>query len=284
MKKILVPTDFSLNANKALDYAVQLCKHFEAELYIIHAVELPDTSIGDRTGTSAEYNRKIRQEAEEQLALLKTSITETEKIKAFTGLYNADVTSAIKEAVRSKKIDWVVMGTLGRSGIKEHIFGSKTASFVPHSEVPVLVIPPEGEWQGIDNILLAVNDFNSIAQTAGTVFETAGTFKALVHVASFSDNDLGGLMVSLVQEWELIRCRQEVESAFPDVTINTISLKGDSLKVALEEYIEEANIDMLVMVTHKRSFLASVFKPSVTKKMTYHTKIPLLAIPANSER
>ncbi len=283
MNRILVPTDFSLNANKALDYAVHLCKHFDARLYIVHALELADTSVGDSTGTTAGYNRKVKEEAEAQLALLRNSITEAEQIPVTTGMYNNDVVGCIKEVVQAQRIDCVVMGTLGRTGLLQQFFGSKTAGYVPHAEVPVLVIPPEGEWQGLKNILLAVNDFDKLPAKTSTVFELAAKFDATVHVATFTGNDISSLMVALVQEWELLKCRQEIAASFPDVVVQTVTLKGGSLTMALEEYITGAGMDMIAMITYKRSFLASVFKPSVTRKMTYYTKVPLLAIPANAE-
>ncbi len=283
MNSILVPTDFSLNANKALDYAVHLCKQFKATLYIVHAVELADTSVGDRTGTTAGYNQQVKTEAEEQLTLLSTSIAEAEQIAVVTGLYNNDVVGCINEVVALQKIDLVVMGTLGRTGLLQQFFGSKTASYVPHATVPVVVIPPEAEWQSIGNILLAVNDFDNLTDKTGVVFELAATLGAKVHVASFTGDDVSGLMVSQVREWELLKCRQEIGAAFPEVTVQTVTLKGDSLTGALEEYIEMEDMDMIAMVTYKRSFLSSVFRPSITRKMTYYTKVPLLVIPSHAE-
>lgn len=284
MNRILVPTDFSLNANKALDYAVHLCKQFNAQLYIAHAVELADTSVGDSTGTTAGYNQQVKAEAEKQLALLRTSITEAEQIPVTTGMYNNDVAGCINEVVQTQRIDCVVMGTLGRTGLLQQFFGSKTAGYVPHAKVPVLVIPPETEWQGVKNILLAVSDFDKLPDKTSAVFELAAKFGATVHVGTFTGGDISSLMVALVQEWELLKCRQEIAASFPDVVVQTVTLKGDNLTMALEEYMESAGMDMIAMVTYKRSFLASVFKPSITRKMTYYTKIPLLAIPANTEQ
>lgn len=283
MKKILVPTDFSLNANKALNYAVELCKQFNASLYIVHAVELADTTVGDRNGTTAEYNREIKEAAEKQLAMLRRSIVETESIEVTGGLYNNDVTGCIKEAVATHGIDCVVMGTLGRTGLLQQYFGSKTASFVPHAQVPVIVIPPEAEWQGIKNILLAVNDFDNLPAKTNAVFELASKFDATVHVATFAGNDAANLMVALVNEWELMKCRQQIAVSYPKVVVQTITLKGDHLTVTLEDFVKSAGMDVIAMVTHRRNFLTSVFSPSATRKMTYYTTVPLLAIPATTD-
>ncbi len=283
MKKFLVPTDFSLNANKALNYAVELCKQFEAGLYIVHAVELADTTVGDRNGTTADYNKEVKAEAEKQLSMLRKSIADTETIEVSTRLYNNDVTSCIQEAVITQGIDCVVMGTLGRTGLLQQFFGSKTAGYIPHTQVPVIVIPPESEWVEVKNILLAVNDFDNLPEKVSAVFELASKFGATVHLANFAGNSSSNLMLSLVQEWELLKCRQQITASFPDVVVQTITLNGDSLTMALDDYIENAGMDMIAMVTHKRSFLASIFNPSITRKMTYYTTVPLLAIPATTD-
>ena len=47
MKKILVPTDFSPNANKALDFAVQIAKQAQAEIILVHACNLVNTILKD---------------------------------------------------------------------------------------------------------------------------------------------------------------------------------------------------------------------------------------------
>ncbi len=282
MNRILVPTDFSANANKALDYAVHLCKQLGGELYIVHAVELADTLVGDRTGTTAHYNDTIKTEAESMLKLLRESISETENIPVYTGIYNNDVTGSINEVVQHKMIRYVVMGTLGGSGLKEKIFGSKTASFISQTQVPIFVIPPEAEWQGIQNILLAVRDFENLTAKAKPALTIADSFNAVVQLATISEKDSPDLMLTLVQEWELMKCRQEIQSSFPDITLQTMALKGGSITAALEEYTR-GGTDLLAMLTYKRNFLTSLFKPSITKQMSYQTKIPLLVIPVDTK-
>ncbi len=51
----------------------------------------------------------------------------------------------------------------------------------------------------------------------------------------------------------------------------------------MQNYITENNVDILVMVTHKRDFLERIFNPGITRRMSYQTKIPLLAIPVGED-
>ena len=58
VKTILVPTDFSPNATKALDFAVQIAKQASAKLVIIHACALLDIVFKDHVERDEEYNKK----------------------------------------------------------------------------------------------------------------------------------------------------------------------------------------------------------------------------------
>ncbi|HRP54789.1 universal stress protein [Agriterribacter sp.] len=57
-------------------------------------------------------------------------------------------------------------------------------------------------------------------------------------------------------------------------------LSGNDFENAIEQYINTNGIKLLAMVTYQRSFFERLFYPSISKKMSYHTKIPLLVIPA----
>jgi nucleotide-binding universal stress UspA family protein len=132
MKKILVPTDFSPNADKATDYAVQIAKLNEATVYLIHACDHMDPLYLDGAMTHMEYNQRIMDEAFEKLELRRRSIEETEQVLVNTQLYNGSVQDTILVAAEEHQADLVIMGTLGITGLKDKIFGSKTAALINH--------------------------------------------------------------------------------------------------------------------------------------------------------
>jgi hypothetical protein len=62
--------------------------------------------------------------------------------------------------------------------------------------------------------------------------------------------------------------------------IKTAHLSGHDFQKAVQEYIEKNDINLLAMITHKRSTIESIFNKSMTKAMGYHTTIPMLSIHA----
>src|SRR5688500_16506686 len=95
MKRILVPTDFSFCANKALDYAVCLAKKSGAEIVLLHACDLIHNPFQDRKELIAEYNQSVQKSANEQLEILKKSIEDTENVSVMIRLYDGGVLDSI---------------------------------------------------------------------------------------------------------------------------------------------------------------------------------------------
>ena len=140
MKKILVPTDFSPNAEKALNYAVQIAKKMNGELLLIHSVK------------SDNYEQDIKN-AEAQLELIGKTITDSEGVKINTMVYFGPTENSIRVATGENNVDMIIMGTLGNSAISEKLFGSITASIIGKTTVPLLAIPLLSDWKIPQKIL-----------------------------------------------------------------------------------------------------------------------------------
>lgn len=281
MKKILVPTDFSANADKALDFAVQIAKNTKARIVLIHACDLLELTFKDNLALKKEYNRKIILEAKGKLSLHKKSIEETEKVLLQTRLYEGLVTDTIVYAAKVNKADMMVMGTLGSAGVKEKIFGSKTAGVIGKIDIPVLIVPLLSEWSIPKNILLAINNFKEgTEKVIAPVFELAELFKAGVHILKFTDADTSSAVDYLANERSGMNYIKRLQTTFKTIPVGFVHLDGHKFEKTIEKYIIANKVDVVAMITHKRSFAKSLFKRSMTKKMSYHINIPLLALPS----
>ena len=280
MKKILVPTDFSLNANKALDFAVQIARQAKAEIILIHACDLIDTNFKDNQAMYKEHNQTISERANENLSLLKKSIEDTEKLSVHIKLYRGNVTDTVLQASEEHQADLVIMGTLGETRLQEKIFGSITAGIIGKTNIPVMAVPLLSEWDTPKKILLMVNNSDEQPDMARPVFELAELFNAMVHVAIFTDVDSAEAIDYLKDKRGVTSYEEKLKIKYKNINIKSVHLDGHRFQETIEEYVLEQRIDFVAMITHKRTFLKSIFNRSMTKKMSYHTRIPLLAIPA----
>lgn len=281
MKRILVPTDFSKCADKAIDFAVQSAKIVPIEIVLLHSFEVKDNMYSDYMGVNREFNVSMLNDAKEKLAQLKKNIEETDGVVVDTFISTNSLYDAITRSVKEKKIDMVVMGTLGASGIKEKLWGSRTAAIIGRSDIPVMVIPIEYEWKKPQNILLATNRFEKEPAILDYLFELAGLYMSRVQVAVFTDEGDEKAITFLNHEHKISEYEEYLTDMYNEETLTSAHLTGEDFETTLQNFIRENDIDILVMVTYQNTFWSRIFNPSKTKRMSYHTNIPLLAIPVS---
>ena len=140
-KNILVATDFSAPADRAVDAAVMLAQTFEGKLTLFHVYELP-TNYGYSGGLiwpMQELASAARDALDEALAKLKQRFPRAEGL-----LGSGDPSQQILAAAKEKRADLIVLGTHGRRGLSHVFFGSVAEKVVRLSPVPVLTIGAGG--------------------------------------------------------------------------------------------------------------------------------------------
>lgn len=283
MKHILVPTDFSDCANNAVEFAVQTAKLFSLEISLLHAADFDSTVHTDSMGVIKEYNQSLINETKEKLNKLKKDIQEKEGILVNTIVAEYGLNDAIQKSIEETPTDLIIMGTLGASGLKEKIWGSKTASVIDSTTIPVLVIPHTYTWKKPEMILLATNHFENQPGLLNFIFEFFGLYKAQVHAAVFTDEDDDESEAFLDHARMIAPYEQTLKKHYGQESLTVSHLYGTEFESTLQSHIENNDIDILVMITYQRSFMDRIFHPSKTKLMAYHSQIPVLAIPAKSE-
>mgnify|MGYP002140129917 FL=1 len=262
-----------------MDFAVEIASMARASIMIIYVNDLLDIAFRDKTALEIKHGLPADEAAEAELEQMCSTIRQTMHLEANYQVYGGTVSAAIIDAASETGADLVVMGTLGNTGFKEKLVGSITASIISKSPVPVMAVPILSEWEVPKNIMMAVNHFDERPASIDIVFKMAKYFNAKVTVAVFTDQDTADAADYLENTRGVISYGQELESMYKDVNVASVRLFGHKFQESIDDYIESGNVDMLVMFTHKRNFIESVFNRSVSSKMSYHTNIPLLTIP-----
>jgi nucleotide-binding universal stress UspA family protein len=278
MKKILVPTDFSATAEKALNYAIQLAKRTNAQIVVLHVAELLDPDYDTEPEAILNYNDKEISHLNYLLIKAQAHIELDEKLHSVALLYNGKVVDSIKTVAEKYNIDMIVMGTQGKHNLRTNIFGTRTAEVIAATTVPVIAVPESYEWTEPKNILLAMNEQNDSENVLAPVFSIANAFAASVSTVIFSDEDANPVEL-LEDEYVMQEVKYRINRSFGR-NVEALHIEGTDFSKTMQEFITEQDVDMLVMITHKRSFLETLFASSMTKKMAYHTKVPLLSLHA----
>ena len=284
MKKILVPTDFSKCADNALNFSVQIAKLMQADIVLVHIVESDTGVYMDYMGVQKEQEEQMLREAATKLGMIVEAIREFENVIIETQLYTGYVKENILAAVENTKADIVIMGTMGAvGGIGEKVWGTKTASVTGGSNVPVIAVPYSYNWSVPGEILFATNRFEKDPGLLNSFFGIARLFKSRIHAVVFTDEDSAAGADFVDHSRELESYKDFLRQKFPAQQIITVHLSGRKFEETLQEYIDKNGIGMVAMVSLQRHFLSRFIHPSATRRMAYHTTIPLLVIPDKAQ-
>lgn len=269
MKKILVPTDFSESASNALNYAIELAKRESSEIVLLHTYHVHYTSL---YGANATDVVNSKEDADAKLHAQALKIEHAGSIP-YEMISREDLAvDAILNVIEEKKIDLVVMGTKGASGLKEVFVGSNTARVIQRAPCPVIAIPEGVPVKDISRISYATDYRHADLFALPALLEIAVPFEAeikFVHVASKENGHQGNVMNMFLSE---VARRTDYKKISSDV------IHGEDVVIALEEYLEAGKTDLLVLATHQRHLMDKLFERSITQKLAYHAHTPLLVL------
>ena len=280
MQKILVPTDFSDNALKAITYASEIAKKSGAVICLLHAIE---PSINMVNPQPELFRDEVVAEKLEQLQLSQKLVTDNYPgIEIDIELSRGAVISSILDFAEREKMDLIVMGTTGASGLKEFFIGSVAAGVISKTKIPVLTVPVSYEMEAPDSILFATNHFEKNKNTLNKMVAISKLFSADVHVVVFKNIDGDKNAELIYNEEQINHYLKFLKETFPGVFFKGELLEGEDFENTIDWYCNKNEVDLIAMITYPKSVLEKVFRKSVTKKMAFHSTIPVLAIPAIS--
>lgn len=275
IQHILVPTNFLDYAINAGHYAVQFAAHYNARITLFHTYHIPVVDplipseyLSELAGT-AERNaeRSIAQQAED-LRQAYPNMAENIYYQTTMGFAADEILSiALKMGV-----DAIVVGTRHTERVQRILLGSVLGTVLEKASVPVIAVPDHVAFEPINNILFA-SEFNDSEDlhSINQVLEFSSKLKATLYSVHIQNTEPDENDVARLKN---IRALYEGKLGEGKVYFENIS--HDDIIEGLAKYSQVNDIDMTVMVTHKRSFFEKLFDRSLTKKMAYKTDIPLV--------
>ncbi|QLH06806.1 universal stress protein [Nitrosopumilus ureiphilus] len=142
IKTIAIPFDGSIHSKHAFDMALSLAQKYHSKLILVTCVEKINGSWYGKEFTPT-YNQDVKKYKEK--ILRETSkleqISKKKNIKTITKIFVSDsIVEQILSFSKSSKVDMIVIGSHGRTGIDKLILGSVVNGVVQRSKIPVLVV------------------------------------------------------------------------------------------------------------------------------------------------
>jgi len=154
MKKILVPCDFSNTAVQAFRFACEIATVSKGEVFLLNVIELPSMHSSLLVPIQAyegAFLKEVKSKAHKNFEKMKEKWGK--KVKVHFSVEHGSVTEGVEKFVAKKRVDLVIMGTHGSSGIKEYTVGSNTEKIVRYSKVPVFAVKKTVSLSSLKNII-----------------------------------------------------------------------------------------------------------------------------------
>jgi nucleotide-binding universal stress UspA family protein len=285
--RILVPTDGSDAAARALDLAGAVADAHDAKLHVLYVADTNQPSLSRIEGQVVDAleteGERIVREAGERVRGSGAGVT--------TDVVQGGVSRTILDYVDDRGIDLVVMGTRGEHDVERLLLGSVTERVVRTSPVPVLAVPPDSDrsyppgrvlvgTDGSDGSDAALDEGIGIASHAG----------AALDVVTVIEESLLGIDVRSASAAEERERRDEKlmasareRAAGADLSAVETAIEEGGVVETLTDYSEDNDVDLIVVGTHGRTGIDRRLLGSVTEDLLRTASVPVLSVRASDD-
>lgn len=273
MKTILIATDFSKIAGNAITYGAEIALAIEAKIVLFHAYHVPPS-----TFEIPELIPSLEQ-------VEKNTLDHLNKIKLdlvdkYQGRLTIECVSKcgfavdeINSYVQDHKLDMIVAGMQGTGNLAEKLIGNVATSLLRHSKCPVLAIDKKVKFKSLKKIVLACDykdlDNESVLAPLKDLVRLFDSHLYVLHVV----NEEVAEPVS-----EVLSGFMQIQYPLKEVEHSFHTIENESIVDGIHSFVSDEKMDMVVMIPHKHSLLHSLFHLSDTKRMAFHSDVPLLAL------
>lgn len=263
--KILVPTDFSENANNAMSFAKKMAHKNGSTITLLFAFY----AVYDFAAQAEEVLDTI--EADAKKALKKAvKEGEDEGLVIDSKIVQGSVATAVTKTAYQEDYDLIVMGTQGASGIKKALMGSNTGHVIKESMVPVLAIPAMSQL---------TDTKTTVSIAVQHIDEEIKNFNTLIYLTKALDCQYKAFHIgNKTDSTDSEKLRTAVTTNFPEKPIDFQLVEADNFNEGIQTYLEQNPTSILVMFYRNKSFFEYLFNKSHSVEMAYHTHVPLLIV------
>lgn len=286
IKRILVPVDFSVYSKNACEYALGIAERLKAEIMLFHSYYF---NVAPMLTAAEPYTYQMT--AEQSLAEIK-EIAENNMNKFYNQLKSEISANNIEgvqlnyfqthgiadEEIITYSKDYkpgvIIMGTGSNEKNNDFLFGSVTSQVIEDADVPVLAIPKISHYKGVNktNILYATNFDKSDTKAIRKLMTLVYLFDVKIYCVHIGKHKHDSVLMDNLEN--------HFEKHYAGYDIECTLIESTNVLEELQHFVDEKNIDIVAMTTHKRNILTRIFNPSLTRKVLFHTHTPLLVFHA----
>lgn len=259
MHRVIIPVDFSETSLNAARYAAKMLAAKSDVLAVLYSNYESD----DDLDVIRNYQQSLKRE------FFQAGVLNVECEREMGG----DLIENISNLAHTSRATLIIMGITGKSAIRQAMFGSNTLRLIDRNLYPVMIIPPDAEFKGIDHVAFA-SDLKSVEDVTPDALITAvlEMFNPRLHIIHVSKDSYDK---NLPPEMETEK--QKLSNMFSRFNPEFHFLVKQDFFQAIDHFIRELDIDLIITIPRHQSNATSIFKTTHTKRLAYHSHIPILA-------
>ena len=280
MQTIIVPTDFSTTAANAAEYAVQFAEQIDVKrILLFHAYELPIALDPLMPGVQMLELDSYKEVATNNLENFRNELRSkfpNSTIQFDVAVEYGSITGGIEMIATHEKIELIIMGITGGGAIEETLIGSNTTSVAGALGMPVLIIPPHARFIPIKKIMLSC-DFEQADK-----YIPVDIIRQMIH-----DTQAKLLVFNIEIDMEESNAKYPASMMGEGFAVHTLLqefqpeyhfTKNKEYVDGVNEFADSHQVNMIISIPKRHGFFEKLFIKSSTKKLAFHTHLPLLVV------
>jgi len=286
MVRIFVPINFSEYSINALNYAIALGQKIPSEVTLVHcsaplmdSVEVEDgQTILSGSDAIVDHSKAVIEERlTELIQSVEERLSDDQKryLRIVTHLETGYPEDVLVELSKTEDPDVIVMGTKSKGETIKELLGSVTSDVVKDAKVPVLAVPAESSIniEEINNILFVTDFSTSDYRSLHKLVRLITPFETCIHAVHFTTS-----VPDKFDKMKLEAMRFYCDRTYRNHRINFECITSDNYIDSLDQVIADKHVSLIAMTRHKRNVISQIFHPSFSRKILFHTDIPLLVL------
>lgn len=258
MVNVIVPLDFSDTSFNAAHYAAELFKDRSDVMVILYHYYSDDEDM--------DAARKKLNDLKSELTPLCPHID----IELESGDNFIDSLAAYAHI---KGAYMVVMGLTGKTPMAQRFSGTNTLRLAEKEICPVLIIPPDAAYRGINNVLI-VSEMKFVEENPVllAVKRVLQDIKPSLHILNVNSDHYISLTKAFKEE------RDKMEALLAEFNPEFYFMRLFDFHESVNLFVEDKGIDMIIIGPQHHGFFDRLFKTQHTKTLVYQSKVPVLAV------
>lgn len=278
MKNVLLPTDFSENSWNAIKYAIDFHEGTACNFFLLHVNRLSHLLLNEVPYLPTQdvvenvYTKPGKIKLLELQKRISVEIPSSTKHKFYSLTDHNFLVQSVRDHVKRKNIELIVMGTKGASGLKKAIVGSNTGDIITKVACTTLIVPENSSYKQIKELAFPTDfalqyNLNTLEPILKVIQENDAALR-VVHISKSTS----------VLNRDQIKNKELLEDYFQAHTNSFHFLTNKNIEAAVQEFVENRDVDMITMVAKNLNYFQQILFHSKVEEISYHIDIPFLVL------